>query len=86
MQWLIGELVMLAALAYFFLQLIMAVRYRGRWLLLALLPLVLMLPLAVHAGLAFAAGSSQWAAPLVLAAPLAFTYLMGLAVAKAVVA
>ncbi len=86
MQWLISELVTLAALAYFFLQLIMAVRYRGRWLLLALLPLVFMLPLAVHAGLTFAAGSSQWAAPLVLAAPLAFIYLMGLAVAKAVVA
>ena len=55
MDWLIGELVMLAAPAYFFLQVLMAVRYRGRWLVLSLVPLLFMVPLAVHAGFAFAA-------------------------------
>ena len=60
MDWLIGELVMLAAPAYFFLQVLMAVRYRGRWLVLSLVPLLFMVPLAVHAAFAFAAGSNLW--------------------------
>jgi hypothetical protein len=85
LHWLISELVTLAALAYVFLQLIMVVRYRGRWLALSLAPLGLMLPLAVHAGLAFAAGSGLWAVPLILAAPFGFLYLLGLAIAKAIV-
>lgn len=36
MEWLIGELVTLAGPAYFFLQVLMGVRYRGRWPILAL--------------------------------------------------
>jgi hypothetical protein len=83
LEWLIGELVTLAGPAYFFLQAIMAVRYRGRWRVLSLVPLVLMVPLAIHAGLAFAAGSALWPVLLILAAPVAFLYLLGLAVAKA---
>jgi hypothetical protein len=86
LEWFIRELVTLAMLVYAFLQLIMALRYRGRWLLLSLVPLVVMIPLAVHAGLALAEGSSLWAVPLILAAPVAFLYLLGLAVAKAVMA
>ena len=83
MEWLIGELVTLAGPAYFFLQLFTAVRYRGRWRVLALVPLILMLPLAVHAGFAFAAGSNLWPVLLILAAPVACLYLLGLTVAKA---
>jgi hypothetical protein len=82
-EWLINELVILAGPAYFFLQLFMAARYRGRWLVLALVPLILMVPLAIHAGSALAAGSSLWPLHLILAAPLACVYLLGLAVVKA---
>lgn len=83
MDWLIAELVTLAGPAYFFLQLLMVARYRGRWRLLALAPLILMLPLAIHAGLAYAAGSSAWPAFLILASPIAFGYLLVIGVAKA---
>jgi len=86
MDWLIGELVMLAALAYFFLQVLMAVRYRGRWLVLSLVPLLFMAPLAVHAGFAFAVGSDLWPVLLIFASSLAFAYLLGLAIVKASVA
>ena len=40
MEWLIGELVALAGPAYFFLQILTAARYRGRWRVAALVPLV----------------------------------------------
>ena len=83
MNWLIGELVMLAAPAYFFLQVLMAVRYRDRWLVLSLVPLLFMVPLTAHAGLAFAAGSNMWPALIILAAPVAFLYLFVLAIVKA---
>lgn len=86
MHWLISEAVALGALAYVFLQLLMLLRYRGRWLVLSLVPLALMLPIAVHAGLLFTAGSGLWAVPLILAAPFGFLYLLGLAIAKAIVA
>ena len=86
MDWLIGELLILAGPVYFFLQLLMAVRYRGRWLVLSLVPLVIMVPLAIHAGMAFAAGSSLWPMLLILAAPVACVYLLGLAVVKASIA
>jgi len=82
MDWLIGELLILAGPVYFFLQLLMAVRYRGRWLVISLVPLLLMVPLAVHAGMAFAAGSNVWSVLLILAAPVACVYLLGLAVMK----
>jgi hypothetical protein len=83
MQWLIAELVALAGPAYFFLQVLMAARYRGRWRLLALLPLVVMVPLALDAALAYAAGSIAWPALLLLAAPFAFGYLLVVGAAKA---
>ena len=86
MDWLIGELVMLAAPAYFFLQALMAVRYRGRWLVFSLVPLLFMVPLALHAAFAFAAGSNLWPLLLIFASPIAFAYLLGLAVVKASVA
>ncbi len=85
MEWVIAELVAVAVPAYFFLQLLMAARYRGRWRLIALLPLIVMVPLAVQAGLAYAAGSSAWPALLVLAAPAAFGYLLLLAIVRSVV-
>ena len=86
MDWLIGEIVMLAVPAYFFLQLLMAVKYRRGWLALALVPLIVMLPLAAHAAVAFAAGSNMWPALIILASPVAFLYLLGVAVARAMVA
>jgi hypothetical protein len=83
MEWLVGEAVALAAPAYFFMQLLMAVRYRGGWRLLALAPLLVMVPLGLHAAVAFAAGSNLWPLLVILAAPVAFVYLVGLAAAKA---
>jgi hypothetical protein len=82
MGWLLAELVALAGPAYFFLQLMTAVRYRGRWRLAALAPLLLMVPLAIEAGLAYAAGVPGWPSPLVLASPVAFLYLLLVAVLK----
>jgi hypothetical protein len=79
---LIAELVALAGPAYFFLQILMAIRYRGRWRLAALAPLLVMVPLAVHAGLAYAAGAPGWLPLLVLAAPLAFAYLLLVGIVK----
>jgi hypothetical protein len=85
-DWLIGELVALAGPAYFFLQILMAVRYRGRWRLAALVPLLVMVPLAVQAGLAYSAGAPGWPLPLVLSAPLALAWLLLVGVAKSVLA
>lgn len=81
-NWLIGELVALAGPAYFFLQIMMAMRYRGRWRLAALVPLLVMVPLAAQAGLAYAAGERGWPLLLVLAAPVAFTWLLLVAIVK----
>jgi putative Ca2+/H+ antiporter (TMEM165/GDT1 family) len=85
MDWLIGELVALAGPAYFFLQILMAVRYRRPWRIAALVPLTFMVPLAVHAGFAYAAGAPAWPMLLILAAPLAFGYLLLVGVAKATI-
>ena len=82
MDWLLKELVALAGPAYFFLQLIMAVRYRGRWRFAALVPLLLMVPLAIEAGLAYAAGVPGWPTLLVGISPVACLYLLLLAVLK----
>jgi len=82
MEVLIGEIVILAVPAYFFLQVIMAVRYRRRWLALSLVPLLVMVPLLLHAAVAFAAGSNLWPRLVILAAPIAFIYLLGLALVK----
>ena len=82
MGWLTGELVALAGPAYFCLQILMAMRYRGRWRLAALTPLLMMVPLAVHAGLAYAAGAPGWPLLLVLAAPVAFAWLLLVGIAK----
>jgi hypothetical protein len=81
-SWLIGELVALAGPAYFFLQIMMAMRYRGRWRLAALVPLLVMVPLVAQAGLAYAAGEPGWPLLLVLAAPVAFTWLLLVAIVK----
>lgn len=82
MERLIGELVALAGPAYFFLQVLTAIRYRGLWRLAALVPLLVMLPLAAHAGLAYAAGAQGWPMLLILASPLAFLYILAVATAK----
>jgi catechol 2,3-dioxygenase-like lactoylglutathione lyase family enzyme len=85
-DWLIAELVALAGPAYFFLQVLTVARYRGRWRVAALVPLVAMVPLAVHAGVAYMAGAAAWPVLLILAAPPAFVYLVLVGVAKAVAA
>lgn len=82
MDWLWTELIALGGPAYFFLQIIMAVRYRGRWRVAALGPLVIMVPLAIEAGLAYWAGVPGWPTLLVLMAPVAAAYLLLLALSK----
>jgi hypothetical protein len=79
---LIGELVALAGPAYVFLQILTAMRYRGRWRLAALAPLLVMVPLATHAAAAYAAGAPGWPVLLVLAAPAAFVYLVLVGIVK----
>src|SRR5262249_46400419 len=71
---------------YVFLQLLMAARYRGRWRIAALAPLLVMVPLGSHAWLAYRAGSPAWPVLLVLASPAAFVYLVMVGVAKAAAA
>ena len=82
MEWLTKELLTVSGPMYFFLQVLMLARYRGRWLLLSLAPLLVMVPLAVHAGYARAAGFNGWPLLLVLTTPFACLYLLGLAVLK----
>lgn len=82
MERLIAELITLAGPAYFFLQLLTAIRYRGRWRLAALAPLLVMLPLAAHAGLAYADGAPGWPMLLLLVSPAAVLYLLLVTVAK----
>jgi hypothetical protein len=78
------ELWLIAVPAYFFLQYFTGMRYRGGWLVAALLPLVVMVPVALHAVLALIAGSNLWPLLLILVSPVAFLYLVGLAVVRAV--
>jgi hypothetical protein len=81
-EWLIAEVVALAGLACFFLQLLTAISYRGRWRMAALVPLVVMVPLAVYVALAYPAGAEAGLLLLVLAAPPAFLYLLLVAIAN----
>jgi hypothetical protein len=60
----------------------MAVRYRGRWRLAALAPLVVMMPLALHACLGYASGAPAWPVLLVLVAPFAFAWLLLVGIVK----
>jgi hypothetical protein len=78
------ELWFLGVPAYFFLQYFTARRYRGSWLIAALVPLLVMVPVVLHALLAFLAGSNLWPIFLILVTPLAFLYLVGLAVVRAI--
>ena len=76
MQDIIGLLLMLSLPGYLFLQLRMAWRYRGGWLIAALAPLAAMVPLLIYSGVAFSDGANLWPLLLILAAPFAFVYLV----------
>ncbi len=78
------ELWLIAVPAYFFLQYFTGTRYRGGWLVAALVPLVVMVPVVLHAAFALIAGSNLWPLLLILVSPVAFLYLVGLAVVRAV--
>ena len=84
MDWFFEELWLLAVPAYFFMQILMAYRYRGGWLLAALVPLVVMGPIFVHAILALLAGSNLWPVLVILVSPIAFLYLLAVAVTRAI--
>jgi hypothetical protein len=79
----VEELWLLLVPAYFFLQYFMVVRYRGGWLILALVPLLVMVPVVIHALLAYLAGSNLWPLLVILTSPVAFLYLLAVAVARA---
>jgi len=83
MDGIIGLLVMLALPGYFVLQLRMAWRYRGGWLIAALVPLAVIVPLIVYSGVALSDGSNLWPLLLILAAPFAFVYLVVVGTARA---
>ena len=80
----VEELWFLAVPAYFFLQFFTAMRYRGGWLIAAPAPLVVMVPVVLHAFLAFLGGSNLWPILIIFVSPLAFVYLVGLAVVRAI--
>jgi hypothetical protein len=82
MDRLLLELVALAGPLYLFLQIIMAIRYRGRWRLAALAPLLVGVPLVIDAGLAYAAGAPGWPTLLILVSPGLCFYLLLLALLK----
>jgi hypothetical protein len=80
----VKELWFLAVPAYFFLQFLTARRYRGGWRIAALAPLIVMVPVVLHAFLGFLGGSNLWPILAILVSPLAFIYLVGLAVVRAI--
>jgi hypothetical protein len=84
MDWLFEELWLLLVPAYFFLQYFTGMRYRGGWLVAALVPLVVMVPVVLHAVFALVAGSNLWPLLLILVSPVAFLYLVRLAVVRAI--
>ena len=57
-------------------------RYRGGWLIAALVPLAATGPALVHALIAFSQESNLWPLVLIAASPFAFLYLCGLAFVK----
>ena len=78
------ELWLLLVPAYFFLQYFTWRRYRGGWLVAALVPLVVMVPVVLHATLALMAGSNLWPLLIILVTPVAFLYLVAVAVVRAI--
>jgi hypothetical protein len=83
MDGIIGLLIILALPGYFILQLRMAWRYRGGWLIAALVPLAAMAPVIVYCGVALSDGANLWPLLLILAAPFAFVYLLIVGAARA---
>ena len=71
---------------YFVLQVLLALRYSGRWRIAALAPLLVMIPAVVHAASALQAGSNLWPIVVIFTAPFAFLYLCGLAATRWVIA
>jgi hypothetical protein len=76
MDGIIGLLVLLALPGYFILQLRMVWRYRGGWLIAALVPLAALAPVIVYSGVALSDGANLWPLLLILSAPFAFVYLL----------
>ena len=76
----IGSLVMLAAPAYFVLQVWAPMKLSGGWRTAALAPLLLAVPLLLWCAYAFADQSNLWPVPFLLFAPFGAGYL-GLIVA-----
>jgi hypothetical protein len=83
MDGIIGLLIILALPGYFVLQLRMAWRYRGGWLIAALVPLAAMAPLIIYSGVALSDGANLWPLLLILSAPFAFVYLLIVGAARA---
>jgi hypothetical protein len=84
MMFAIGSVAMLAAPAYFILQLWAAARLTGGWRKAALLPLIPVLPLVLWCAYALADQSNLWPVPFLLFAPFGTFYLVILLVAAKV--
>jgi hypothetical protein len=80
----IGSLVMLAAPAYFILQIWAAKTLRGGWRGAAMVPLVLAAPLLLWCAYALANQSNLWPVPFLLFAPFGTFYLITLLLAAKV--
>ena len=66
-------------IGYLVLQLLLPIRWSGRWRIAALLPLIAFVPAIIHAGYGIATASNLWPLLLIVVAPLAFLYLLILA-------
>jgi phosphoglycerol transferase MdoB-like AlkP superfamily enzyme len=71
MQVLLGSLFMALVPAYFVLQVLMLVRYSGRWRMASAAPLVLLVPAVLFSAFALASESNLWPLAVIFSAPFA---------------
>ncbi|MEO8802162.1 MAG: hypothetical protein ABI304_08735 [Rudaea sp.] len=72
----VGGLISFAIPAYLLLQLWLAIHWRGRWRISAMLPLFVMIPVWLFSFYALSRGSNLWPIWIVFISPLALAYLV----------
>src|SRR4051794_36478616 len=73
---LLVQLLMLSVPGYFILQFWLARSWRGRWRLVAFIPLLAIVPAMTFSAFALSQGSNLWPLTVVLLAPFGFVYLL----------
>jgi hypothetical protein len=82
MTMLLGMIVVMGVPAYFVVQPMALMRWRGGWRMAALAPLLLVGPAAAYSVFAYADGSNLWPMTLIAAAAMGMIYLAGLWLAQ----